>query len=265
MLIVVEPRAGLCNRMRALSSGIGLSHAVGAELKVRWYLEQNMNCRFDHLFLVPPELADMRQRRAPHALRSLRNAKKKLLEKRFDAFYVQGDLRDMTDRGYDYHQLARYESVYLRADSQFYPTDRAFRWFQPLPELQAIVDGYRGAGPLVGVHIRRTDLTGSAVTSPTALFLAAMRERLAADGSTRFFLATDDPDEEAEVKGQFPGRIITHAKRSYDRGDSAAIEDALIDLYSLAGCDAVIGTQGSSFSAVAADIRGIPLLSIYAG
>src|SRR5438876_7707619 len=72
-----------------------------------------------------------------------------------------------------------------------------------------------------------------------------------------FFVATDDPHEESFLRDRF--RVVTHQKRSLDRSTVEALEDAAIDLYCLAATRQLIGSHGSSFTHVAAQLYGIPL------
>lgn len=92
-----------------------------------------------------------------------------------------------------------------------------------------------------------------------------MHEEIERDSDTRFFVATDAPEEEALLHQEFPGRIISHAKASLSRNDPRGIKDALIDLYCLAHCRKLIGSHLSSFTEVAANIRGIDCIIAMAG
>ena len=70
--------------------------------------------------------------------------------------------------------------------------------------------------------------------------------------AVRFFLSTDDPKEEALLKERFGNRIIINPKTSIDRNNPIAIQEALLDLYSLSRCRKIYGSYYSSFSDVAA-------------
>jgi hypothetical protein len=52
-------------------------------------------------------------------------------------------------------------------------------------------------------------------------------------------------------------------KRCWIRNLQKGIQDAVVDMYCLAGCQKIIGSYFSSFSEVAAQINGIELNQIY--
>jgi len=75
-----------------------------------------------------------------------------------------------------------------------------------------------------------------------------------------FFLATDSPEEEQDMKKLFGDRIITFAKK-LDRNNPEAIQDALVDLLCLSKTRKIIGSFYSSFSDIAADIGYIEFVA----
>ena len=104
----------------------------------------------------------------------------------------------------------------------------------------------------IGIHIRRKDNENSIIYSPTYLFVNRINEELKVNPQTKFYLATDDPEEESLFVNEFGERIIVYKKRSLDRNTPIAIQDALIDLYNLSRCKLILGSYYSSFSDVAA-------------
>lgn len=73
-----------------------------------------------------------------------------------------------------------------------------------------------------------------------------------------FYLATDDPAEEALLRATFPGHILSNQNRCLRRDTKEGIEDALLDLYCLASTQKIIGSYFSSFTDIAADMHKIP-------
>ena len=104
----------------------------------------------------------------------------------------------------------------------------------------------------VGLHIRRSDNEMSIKYSPTELFLEAIEKEIESNPSVKFYLATDDSQEEKLITERFGDRICTYRKRSVDRNTEVAIVDAMIDLTNLASCKKIYGSYYSSFSDVAA-------------
>jgi hypothetical protein len=85
-----------------------------------------------------------------------------------------------------------------------------------------------------------------------------MRREVDGNGTTTFFLATDSPEVEAELRAHFPGRILTYPKRTLDRRRREAIEDAVIDLFCLAATGKLFASFHSSFSETASRLRDTP-------
>jgi hypothetical protein len=109
------------------------------------------------------------------------------------------------------------------------------------------------------VHIRRTDNQWRD-HSPTGEFVRLMEEEIGKGPDRLFFVATDGSEEEERLKRLFPGRIISHRKRTLDRNSPEGVKDAVVDLYCLARCGKVIGSHRSSFSEAAAQIGQCPLV-----
>lgn len=116
----------------------------------------------------------------------------------------------------------------------------------------------------VGVHIRRTDNAAAIIHSPPALFDSNLERRDPAPRAV--FLATDDPAVEKQFLARWSPKIDVRvsAKRTAmdgftNRGDAVGVQDALVDLLSLAACETVVGSFWSSFSRVAALLGNVPL------
>ena len=73
-----------------------------------------------------------------------------------------------------------------------------------------------------------------------------------------FYLATDDLSEEEQLREIFPGRIISNETRDLSRNSNTGIQDDLLDLWCLSNTSLIIGSYFSSFTDIAADLRGIP-------
>jgi hypothetical protein len=101
----------------------------------------------------------------------------------------------------------------------------------------------------LGVHVRRTDHKNSIAVSPTSSYFSLLDARPVEE---RFFLSTDDAAEEAAFRDRYASRVLNYEKRSLNRSESSAIEDALIDMMLLSRCTAIVAGVGSTFSACAA-------------
>jgi hypothetical protein len=150
--------------------------------------------------------------------------------------------------------------TYISTVHQFYQVPDSFAYFKPVHELDDKINQLRNSfsSNTIGIHIRRSDNALSIQHSPIKAFVDAMQREIDADSNTMFFLATDSTGEEQYLKRTFPDRILTYNKQ-LDRNSEKGIQDALIDLYSLSNTKKIIGSYYSSFSEVAAQIKGITL------
>ena len=246
--------------MRALDSAISLSEATHGDLYVLWYLHFQCNCRFDDLFAVPVII-----KRLIHVdsgkiwERSLRVIHDRCLSFLYPVRLFPSDLKTYVSHRHDFDRLiAGKRIVYINANNRFCDSRHPFSQFAPIEYLLKVIDSYtRGFDNVVGVHVRRTDNRASIQNSPTSRFIERMEREVDADGSTRFFVATDSPEEEEHLRRAFPARIISYQKRSLDRKDPRAIQDALVDLWCLSRCRKLIGSYSSSFTEVAWQVNGI--------
>ena len=113
---------------------------------------------------------------------------------------------------------------------------------------------------MVSIHIRRTDQINSIAYSKTENFVELMNREIEANPDVKFFLATDDKEEEALLRKTFPGRIVSNENRTLRRDSLDGMYDALLDLFCLAACKKIIGSYCSSFTDTAASLGGIPKL-----
>jgi hypothetical protein len=256
-MLIFEPLAGLCNRMRSLDSAMALADATGHELHVIWDLNRELNCRLEDLFELPAAIKSLRQ---PRSGRFGRRCRWLYYTATCQIHLGQKRIVRWVQEGRDFRSLRDYRTVSMATWEEFFPRAKPFRAFRPIAALQQTVERYCSEGNVIGVHIRRTDNRASIDKSPTTCFLELMQREVDADRSVKFFVATDSPEEESRLKQRFGGRIITHAKATLDRDDPRGIQDAVVDLYSLANCRKLIGSHWSSFTDVAAQIRGIERL-----
>ena len=56
-MILIEPIAGLANRMRALDAALAMGREVGTEVRLRWPVDPDLGCPFEELFEPIPGLA----------------------------------------------------------------------------------------------------------------------------------------------------------------------------------------------------------------
>ncbi|MGI6224534.1 MAG: hypothetical protein ACOYJG_13190 [Prevotella sp.] len=167
------------------------------------------------------------------------------------------------DCGFDFTEWAKGRNVWLSSNVYFMNKkvpECAFDEFHPIEALRKrISERLKACGPdVVGVHIRRTDNMRSVKESPTEAFIELMRKE---PETTKFYLATDDESEKSRLKAEFPGRIITQSEKA-ERGSVNGMQDALVEMYTLAGCRKIYGSCNSTFSETAAIVGKIPLVVV---
>lgn len=248
-MIFLRTCSGLCNRLRTMASGMRLAREFGKKLHVFWRVDSDMNACFTDLFFVPKGMVVNESEPESLFSRVLFNPK--------NHFATMPEDRD---RFLSRALLKRGRGLLVHTDwANFYPT-HDYYWLKPLPFIQEHIDEVKavlGTG-LIGLHIRRTDNEMSIRYSPLSLFEDKIRDVLMKNPNQKFFLATDDVLTKELLCNKFGDSVLTRdsvAARNMRKG----VQDAVIDLYSLASCTKVYGSYYSSFSETAAHIGCIPL------
>jgi hypothetical protein len=257
-MLTIEPIYGLANRMLALDSAIALARDIGMQVRVRWIGTKDLGCRFTDIFEIGEPIAEVVEGNRLTAFGRVGGRLRKWAGRESDLDFDAYTVRDMRNRRFDWMSLKDMPGFSLASFDRFYRSARPHDALRPIEPIRTLVaQAVARFDNTIGVHIRRGDNAWSRDGSPTGLFIKRMNTAVADDEGTTFFLATDDPSVEAELQAAFPGRIIIHPKRSLDRRTATAIQDAAVDLYSLAATRRILGSHISTFSIVAAEIGGI--------
>ena len=266
-MFVFIPQGGLCNRMRSLDSAMSVSSAAGAELVVEWYIDPNlMSEQFENLFEMPDEISKITTKHYTGRLgKHQKSIQRRLNKIKYKHCLYERDLSAFLKNGGDLIELARSGSLCIASCMHFYKDEPLFRRFTPIPEIRNEVERIMGGrSTVVGLHIR-TDDQERAIhrgTIELELFENAMKKEIDLQSNVRFFLGTDSVKTEEYLKQKYGERIIVHNKSSLDRDSAIAMKDATIDLYCLSKASKIIGSLGSSFSDVAAQIKDIDLVML---
>jgi hypothetical protein len=260
-MIILEATAGLCNRLRAIDSAILLANDNNQTLHVKWRLNSDCNCKLSHLFDIPKDVVELEE----EEWGTLKVIKEKLIigghYLGLGNYYESSRVRRLEPSNEKaWSSLQKHRTTHLRTCHDFYKKSLPMDTFKPKAFLMDQIEQYAGSD-CVGVHVRRTDNHASMARSSLQGFSQMMHAEIANDLNCRFFLATDEPEVEAEFKHEFGDKIQTHTKRSLDRNDALAIEDAVIDLFALGNCRKIIGSQISSFTEYASHINNIECIT----
>ena len=242
--------------MRVINSAAVLAGMRREKLVVLWYVCPELGCRFTDLFL-PVNEPDIKI----IDITSLKDSKKIYYQASARQRFGNADILAARDDGGSLSEgfvSSLGKRVYISTWEHFYPSGD-YSLYRPVPELQSRIDDMtlHFGESCTGVHIRRTDNTVSMGKSTTEQFISEMEKALEKRPATRFFLATDDIDEEKTLRGLFPGKIISNQERDPSRDSLSGMKDAVVDLFCLAACDHLIGSYWSSFTDTAADMHGI--------
>ena len=132
--------------------------------------------------------------------------------------------------------------------------------FKPIPQddiqrrIDEVVAGF--SERTIGVHIRRTDNVVSIQSSPLENFTNMMDAEIKKNTNTKFYVASDDDEVKESLKSKYPNRIITLMDDT-DRNSLEGMKFAVLDLFCLSKTNKIIGSVGSSYSQIAAEIGGI--------
>lgn len=266
--IILEPRAGLANRMRVIASGLWLASVTNKKIELIWDLTPGLNCSFEKLF-EPVENITIVKKKLPY--RFFRTPKQENIIKRL----IRKSIKFIVGRNFividdsDVKKIRKGEKniltiskknkhIYFRTCQEFGNNTNKLKLFIPKPDIQKRINGLSSkfSNKTIGIHIRRTDHSKAIDKSPTELFIKRIKNDLEGDSEINYYLSTDDPHTEKQIISIFGEKIITH-KKEYSRNSERGIMDAVVDLYCLANTSKIYGSYWSSFSGIASRINNI--------
>lgn len=252
--LVVFPCCGLCNRIQVVACATLLAADTNRELFVNWLPRHDCGAAYEDIFLPGMQALDELpadtvsyssvQRHpavAPEKYAAL------LGEQAIERF---GGIR--TDPSETIAVFSCHQFLGYFHDPRFGPAVRDI-CARVRPDIRQVVQAFRErwfAPRTIGVHIRRGDWRGQ---RDLDFYLASMRQA----GDAGFFVSTDEPEIFSAVKQHFP-TAVRYPATSFQRGDAGAVRDAMVDVLLLSSTSYLIGTPGSSFSAIAQTIGNIP-------
>ena len=263
--IVINPVAGLCNRMRFISSAIYAGYVLNRKIVINWNKAKNCAFEFEDLF-EPINL--------PH-VSFCKNGVMKILfrtdgPKTFGAFtLLRESLGYQQFFNYDYDRekigieniIKPAKNVYIQS---FFSVSRHYslsKIFKPVSEVQSEIDKViaKFNSNTIGVHIRRTDHKDAMAFSSISDYENMMTHEIKSCPSSNFYLATDDKEVKHLLMDKFGDKIICYSA-PLTRESVEGMKAALVDLYCLSKTSKIYGSKGSSYSEIAAELGNIDLL-----
>ena len=259
-MITIRPSSGLCNRLRAIASGIRLARECHEQLRIDWYYcpikrwapALGMAIPYSRIFEGSSEFTVSNHLRVKYEMpwdrRIYDPSKADIFSEKHGEAFVERCLRG-----------SREENKRFWTCFNFYPCND-YSWLRPRKEILRLVDEESRdfESNTIGVHIRRTDNSWSIDNSPLRLFTEKVEQEIELDKSVKIFLATDSEETKQELLQRYGKNIITRfnvSPRYTLRGEV----DGLVDLLLLSRTKKVYGSFTSSFSDLAAQIGQIPI------
>lgn len=259
--IIIVPRGGLANRMRALASAFVLASDLGREPVAVWHKDRLLNARFSDIFktedlpftLIEPGDAEFNlfyeaPRKKNLYISSLTAcvARRKIMN--LD-YAVEDDVFKEFIRNLD-------KDVIINSGLEFagFSHDLLNALFRPKDSILQLKNEILGNHcPQVSVQIRRTDNKESIENSPVRLFEEKIVSEIEKNKDVFIFAATDCQETKDRLKSHFPHNIIVNPREAR-RNTLGGIEDAAAEMYIMAGCQRIYGSYYSSFSEMASRI-----------
>lgn len=267
-MIIIEPCAGLGNKLLGLASAYAVAKKLNRELIVMWKREVGCNVRAEELFDLPMRVIEVSENgysKEPIAHLTSGFVMKKW-RKASDRFLECGEVEEIKkEQGCEgiLRLIRETPRIYIKSFGPICELDASCYTF--LKPSRAVEEkGKELFGQLnphtVGVHIRRTDHTEAIANSPLSLFAEAMQRELAADRDANFFVATDDAAVKEELQQLLPkDKLIFYDKGVIDRNSKEGLVDAYIEMLALSKGRKILGSYNSTFSLLPSYIGDIPL------
>ena len=257
--IIVQPLGGLCNRMRVIVGAVKLAKQMHRQLVVIWTQDATLNAKFSDLFepipykVIECPLDSWRYKVLYHWYKDIKHS-----------MILDDEWISNNARGKEYYvwrDKIEGRNLFLQTNLDIL-IDGDYSIFKAQPSVIKELNNVECDENTIGLHIRRTDNANAIKYSPTTLFFEKVEEELKNNPQTKFYLATDDPNEEQAFIDRFGKRMLIYCKHSLDRNNPVAIKDALVDLYNLSHCKKIYGSYWSSFSDTAAIWTGIEKIEV---
>lgn len=279
-MLVIEPTSGLCSRLYTLADAYMLAQKYNTNLVIIWNVTSDCNCCYRDIF----------------SKEQFSNIKVKIFEfKKFNyhiknmdinfknIFKICYELMNRMIENLRYVILKVLLKIRCYKYIDYYKNEK-FNEYDILTNKSVYLSAFCGIGnhgdvntikiaeklmrkssdiidnkDYVGVHIRRTDHEPAKKYSSTEKFILEMNNILEKNPNTKFFLATDDWDEEKKLKEIFGDKIVTQKEKTLNRDSKEGMESSIIDFLCLSKTKYILGSYTSVFSKFSSDYGKIDL------
>lgn len=271
-MLIIEPCAGLSNRILALATGYHLARKYNHEIKLLWDVDYTVGAKIQDLFELPKDIKIITMTKAPIHQFPFLKLKSMLMRSRYEkqcdislnCADVAENLKDCGSEEALGEIFKTYNRIYIKAYCELYKIEdkSIFSIFKISPTIM-----HKGCKVFdeigeqtIGMHIRRTDHAEAIKRSPTELFIKKAEQLFTETDYSNLFLATDDQNIEEKFKKMFGDKIIFYEGKNFTRRNTSGMEDSVVDLLALARCRIIYGSYGSTFSLMASYIGNSELI-----
>ena len=260
--------------MRTAAAAAAIAPHIHGKVVALWAPQWGMACRFRDLF-EPYAEGDFELRDATlwERIAAARPRPRNLFLPRltnrlsYEQVLYNEQVQPLFRQGFDFVAWgnARRSLLWTWLDFYPWPEIRLQTLFRPLPALQQRIDDRCAAfsSHTLGVHIRRTDNQQSISESPIELFYQVIDRELELYPDTHVYVATDDEPTKAAMRQRYGEARILTASTAARRDSTSGIQDAVVEMYTLARTCHIYGSSGSSFSEIAARLDNTPLTILH--
>ena len=209
VVIYVEPRAGLCNRMRVIESAYNLSIKYNSRVTVLWRVSKGLNCSYYDLFCKNNRIQVI-ETKFKFSFRFLVNALKckKIFLNAKDEERSEIEKQLEGDNNKD---------IYINTVFPFHDI-KNYVEFEPAQDIKEKISNICEKNfrtNTIGIHIRRTDNVNEIKYSPLDLFEKFIAKEIQKDKDVRFYLSTDSVDIENKITNMFGLYIIVNSNKTW--------------------------------------------------
>lgn len=264
MEVTLVPKAGLCNRINAVLSGIAVHNKYGYPVHIFWEKTKDCYAEFGDLF-QPFDINGI----TISSLQKfyLKPGKKKNLfipniirRTKFDASYDGNRIYDK-----DFQALVHNnKKIYIESHNafcQFRITESVGSYFKPIKEIDSIINQITKnySHNTIGIHIRQTDNALAIKNNPIEKFITLMDEEIKKDPQCTFYLSSDSINIKKALAERYKKRIVP-TNWELSRCTVKGMKDATAELYCLGRTCKIIGCTNSTYSWMASQLYNVPLI-----
>jgi len=287
--LIVRPKLGLANRLRAIASATVMAEITNRKLVIDWRIDDDLESNWRKLFKEPQLLmfdeTDLAQEGC-----SLKKINETISDTEINN-YDDPTEEGIVKLGFWFPNIPKdkHPIIYMATPWKFRPAEdflsaeafdkkyvEFYKTLKPIESIAKAIENFRkiydfDSKFMIGVHYRSwlsglaDKLDKNVSKDKESKYLGQFLEKMVEAVNmplaktkgkpVAFFLATDDPsikeklNKEASLKGRIFFRDI-----KIDRNTLAGQQDALVDWFLLGETNYIIGTKGSSFSDEAAHL-----------